>query len=192
MSKRLILAVAMTIGAALTGLAQTDVPVYVTLGNSGTTSASGYFHSSPSQQVRVVGVVATSDKAASVLSFSTGVTPATITSSNASGTTITVGVTNGITVNDVLVIESANGITNVTVSSFSNVTNLTVTPATGFATLRGDQVYKMSAATTIKCGATTAVYQGEAIYVGARGRPVRIVIDGTNACSLDSISGRYE
>ena len=173
-------------------MAQT-VPTYTTKNASGTTTCEVHFPANPQQQVRIVGAIATSDKAASVLSWRTGSTPYTISATNAAGTTITVSYTNGLAANDVLVIQKANGTCiSGTISSFANSTNITLAATTGAQTLPGDEVYKMSAATTIKVGATTVTYQGEAIYVGTRGRPVRVVLDGTSACSLDSITARYE
>jgi len=155
-------------------MAQT-VPTYTTKNASGTTTCEVHFPANPQQQVRIVGAIATSDKAASVLSWRTGSTPYTISATNAAGTTITVSYTNGLAANDVLVIQKANGTCiSGTIRSFATSTNITL------------------AATTIKVGATTVTYQGEAIYVGTRGRPVRVVLDGTSACSLDSITARYE
>jgi len=166
---------------------------YLTKNSSGAASCEVHFPADPLKQIRLVGAVATSDKAASVLSIRTGATPYTIGSSNASGGTISVTRTNGLAANDVLVIVNANGThTSAVIAAFANTTNITLVATNGVVTLPGDEVYKMSAATTLKCGAATVNYQGEAIYSGTRGRPVRVVLDGTSACSLDAITARYD
>ena len=166
---------------------------YVTKNASGTTSCEVHFPADPQAQIRLVGAIATSDKAASVLSIRTGTTPYVIGSSNASGGTISVTTTNGLAADDVLVIVNADGThTSAVIAAFLNTTNITLVATNGVVTLPGDEVYKMSAATTLKCAAATVNYQGEAIYSGNRGRPVRVVLDGTSACSLDAITVRYD
>jgi hypothetical protein len=168
-------------------------PVYKTVTASGATAATAYLPSSGGLQARVVGVIATSDKAGSVITFTTGSTPATISATNASGTTITVARTNGLAAADVLVIEGVNGVTNATISSFTGATNITLASNTGFITLPGDQVYKMGTPVTLRIGAVTnASFQGSAIYVGNPGRPIKAVVDGTSAVTIDALSAHYE
>lgn len=185
-----LLAISTTL-CATAALAST--PSYETLNGSGSTAAEVIFPAKPDQQIRVVGAIATSDKAASVLSFRTGAMPVSISASNAAGTGITVTRTNGLAPNDLIVIQRADGTTaSGTIASFPASTNITLNATTGTITLPGDQVYKLGAATTLKCGAATVNYQGEAIFVGRFGRPIRCVLDGTSACSLDSVTARYE
>lgn len=170
-------------------------PTFVNKTATGTTSAEVIFPADPALQIRVVTAFATSDKAASVLSFTSGAGAYVISAANVAGTTITVSQTNGLAPSDVLIISAANGSTNYarTISSFANSTNIVLTASTQNATAVGDSVYKMSAATTIKVAAASVTYNGDAIYVGAsQGRPVRCVLDGTSACSIDSMSARYE
>ena len=52
----------------------------------------------------------------------------------------------------------------------------------------GDAIWKLSSASTIKVGSATVNYQGDAVYIGNRGAPVRVVLDGTSACSLDAVT----
>lgn len=170
-------------------------PAFVNKSATGTTSAEVIFPPDPALQIRVVTAFATSDKAASVLSFTTGVGAYVISAANVAGTTITVSQTNGLAPNDFVMVCAANGSTNYVrqISAFGNSTNITLTASTQNATAVGDSVYKMSAATTIKVAAASVTYNGDAIYVGSsQGRPVRCVLDGTSACSIDSMSARYE
>lgn len=175
---------------ALSAMAQ---PVYQSGTATGTTAATLIWNPNPLQQVRLVGTVATSDKAGSVLSFRTGTTATSISLSNPTGTTITVARTNGIDANALIVWVRADGSTNKlsTVSSLS-YTNLTLAATIGNTTLPGEEVFVMSAAQTLPVGAATQSYQGEAIFVGNKGRPVSCVLDGTSACTINSQSARYE
>lgn len=173
----------------------TAAPEYVTKNASGTTAATVYFPADALKQPRLVGVIATSDKAASVLSIRAGVGAYTIMVANSTTTSTThwLNTTNGLAANDVLVLQKADGtMASSTVSALE--TNMVTTAAGGFgvAVLPGDQVYKMSAATSIKVGAATLSTHGPSIYAGNRGRPIRIVLDGTSACSVDSSTAVYE
>lgn len=189
----MLLTAALLAGFAVSAWAQYTVPTFVTQTASGTTTSVTYFATSPLQQVRIVGAIASSDLATANLMFKTGTTPLSITKSNALGTTIDVSYTNGFAVGDFVLLEKANGVmTNAQIASFTGSTNITF----GYnipQTLVGDQIYKLGAATKLLVGATTNKnYQGEAIFVGQKGRPVQVYVDGTSACSLDSITARYE
>lgn len=173
--------------------APAQVPSYTTLNSSGTSTSVVYFATGPDRQVRIVGAVASSDLAAARMSFTTGTTPLSITKSNAAGTTIDVARTNGFTVGDFVLVEKATGvITNAMIASFTGATNIVFANNVP-QTLVGDQIYKMSSAVTLWVGVfTNRAYMGEAVYVGNRGRPVQVIVNGTSACSLDSVTGRYE
>jgi hypothetical protein len=189
---RQILACGAVLVVALSANAAGD---YVTKNASGTTSATVYFNAEPLKQVRLVGAIATSDKAASVLSIRAGTSSYVIISNNATTTATDhfLTFTNGLAANDVLMLQRADGTAASGIVS-AVVTNKVTLTSGGFgsAVAAGDQIYKLSAATTIKVGAATAVYQGEALYAGTRGRPIRVVLDGTSACSLDSVTARYD
>ena len=177
---------------ALPALGQT-VPTFVTYTGSGTTTAWVQCASSPMQQIRVVQAIASSDLAGANLLFSSGTVPNTITKSNALGTTIDVAYTNGFAVGDLVILEKADGtVTNAQITAFTGATNIVF----GFnipQTLPGDQIYKMSTPVKLWVGVfTNRVYSGEAIFVGNRGRPVQVLVNGTSACSLDAITARYE
>jgi len=70
------------------------------------------------------------------------------------------------------------------IAGLSGGTNIVFTDKV-MATLPGDQVYKLSAAALLPVGAATANYQGEAIFVGNRGRPVSVSINATSACRAE-------
>ena len=177
---------------ALPALGQ-SVPTFVSYTGSGTTTAWVQCASSPMQQIRVVQAIASSDLAGANLLFSSGTVLNTITKSNALGATIDVAYTNGFAVGDLVILEKANGtVTNAQIASFTGATNITFSfniPQT----LVGDQIYKMSPPEKLWVGViTNRVFSGEAIFVGNRGRPVQVLVNGTSACSLDAITARYE
>ena len=188
-----IIVAAVVVCLAMPARAQYTVPTFVTLAASGTTTSVVYFASSPAQQIRVVQTIASSDLASANLLLSTGVTPLSITKSNASGTTIDVAYTNGFAVGDQVVLETAAGvITNQAIASFTGSTNIVFANSVPITRI-GDQIYKMSTAVKLWTGVfTNRVLSGEAIYVGNKGRPVQVLLNSTSAGSLDAITARYE
>jgi hypothetical protein len=191
--KNILLTGALAIGLAISVSAQVGSPIFITQTASGTTTAVTFFATSPTLQMRVVGAIASSDLVSANLTFKSGTTPLSITKSNALGTTIDVGYTNGFAVGDIVLLEKATGvITNAQIASFTGATNIVFSYNIP-QTLVGDQIYKLGAATTLGVGAqTNRNYQGDALFVGQRGRPVQVLVNGTSACSLDSITARYE
>jgi hypothetical protein len=189
--KNLILAAALAIGLSIPARAQT-VPTYSTLTASGTTTAVVYFATSPFQQVRIVNAFATSDLSSGQMSFQSGVTPMTVAYTNAAGTQVGVAATNGFTVGTWCLIETKAGVTtNGIVASFGAATNI-VFAQNVCATVPGDQIYSLSSPVAMTVGAASVTWSGDALYVGNRGRPVMVRVNGTSACSLDTITGRYE
>ena len=191
--RKTILTLGLAIGLAITATAQITIPTYTTLSASGTTTSVVYFATSPVQQLRVVQTVASSDLASANLLLSTGVTPLSITKTNAAGTTIDVAYTNGFTTGDQVVLETAAGvITNQAIASFTGSTNIVFANNVPI-TRPGDQIYKMSTPVKLWVGVfTNRAMAGEAIFVGNRGRPVQVLLNGTSANSLDAVTGRYE
>jgi hypothetical protein len=191
--KNILLTAALAIGLAISVSAQVGSPTFITQTASGTTTAVTFFATSPTLQTRVVGAIASSDLASANLTFKSGTTPLSITKSNALGTTIDVGYTNGFAVGNIVLLEKATGvITNAQIASFTGATNIVFSYNIP-QTLVGDQIYKLGAATTLWVGVqTNRNYQGEALFVGQRGRPVQVLVNGTSACSLDSITARCE
>jgi hypothetical protein len=192
MKNTLLLGIAL-VASALACLAGT--PTYLSKNATGTTSAEVIFLPDPSLQIRMVGCIGTSDKAASVFSFRTGTGAYVVTSATVNATNIVLNSTNGIGISTNIIIVTGAGVASsaTTHSALSGTsTNVWITATNSIVPAVGDQVYLLGPATTIKCGATTGNYQGEAIYVGNPGRPVRCVLDGTSACSIDSLTARYE
>jgi len=173
------------------------VPFYQTATATGSTLSIVYFPAQPLQQIRVVGAICTSDLGGSVLSLSSGIGAYTILSNaTSSATTIYVASTNGLTSGDALVLQTW-GATNAydTVASNPTASNAVVITTGGFgaAVRAGDQLYKMTAASTIPVGSNGTVnYQGEALFVGNKGRPVRATLNGTSLNTINAITARYE
>jgi hypothetical protein len=191
--RKILITAALLVGFATSAWAQYTIPTFVTQTASGTSTAVTYFATSPLQQIRIVGAIASSDLSSANITFKTGTTPLSITKSNALGTTIDVAYTNGFAVGDFVLLEKLSGVmTNAQIASFTGSTNITF----GYnipQTLVGDQIYKLGTATTLWCGVqTNRNYQGEALFVAQRGRPVQVIVNGTSACSLDSVTARYE
>ena len=117
--KRIITAFALAVAFAVPVMGQAEVPTYVTKTASGTTTAAVYFATSPYQQARIVGAIASSDLSGANMTFRTGSTPLSIIKTNAAGTTIDVGATNGFAAGDWVVVETAAGVmTNGVIASF--------------------------------------------------------------------------
>ena|ERR1017187_1499841 len=178
------------LASALPGWAQT-IPSYTTLTASGSTTATVVFATSPFQQVRIVTAFATSDLSTSKLAFRTGVTPLTVAYTNGV-TQVGVSATNGFAVGTWVLIETkAGATTNAQIASFGAATNIIFT-SNAIATTPGDQIYSLSAPVLLTVGSNSVTFTGDALYVGNRGRPVMVYVNGTSACSLDTVSGRYE
>ena len=184
--------VALVAATGLSALAQ-QLPVFVTQSASGTTTSFVSFATSPMQQIRMVGAIASSDLSSANILIRGGTTPVTCAYTNPAGTSFGVAATNGFYVGDFVVIEKVSGaITNGQITAFGAATNI-VLGQNVFATVPGDQMYRLDAGVKLWCGVqTNRNYQGDALYVGQRGRPVHVIVNGTSACSLDSITGRYE
>lgn len=192
--KRLITGIGLVCGLAMAALAQ-NATTYTNVSASGTTSAEAFFPADPTLQVRVVGCIGTSDKAASVFSFRTGTRKYTVTSATLNATNIVINSTNGFGPSTNIIIQTAAGVcTSATTHSVlsGTTTNIWITATNSTVPAVGDTIFLLGSATTIKCAAATTVYQGSAIYVGQPGRPVRCILDGTSACSIDSLTAHYD
>lgn len=178
--KKTFRTIGLAVGLAVS-VAVADSPSYQQATGAHATATAVYFAADPFLQARVVGVIYTTDLVGAVLTFKSGTTPYTVSATNLNTTTLTVASTNGLTTSDSLIIQSATGsITNIAISSFPQSTNITLANIPGFNTVPGDQAYKVGTATTL--GAFTNVnysLQGEAIFVGSRGRPVMVTLNST-------------
>jgi len=189
-----ILGLAWTLTLPLAAFGQGTVPQFVTYRSSGTTTSWVQIASSPMQQCRVVQAIASSDLAGANLLFSSGVTPVTVTYSNALGTTVSVGYTNGFgPAGQLCTLERAGTIlTNMQIASFTGSTNIVFTYNIP-ATVPGDQIYTMSTPVKLWVGVfTNRPFSGEAVYVGNKGRPVQVLLNGTSACSIDALTVKFE
>lgn len=159
-----------------------------------TTSAVVIFPAVGNSRVRVTGLMGKSDKATSVWNIRSGVGEYTLTATNAStGTNIFVSNVSGLVSNDVIILQNIDGTcTSAIVWGTNNVTNLIVTAAIGVNGAIGDKVYELGTAQTINVGAATVNYQGNGYHVSRGGVPVRIILDGTSACSIDAATAIYE
>jgi hypothetical protein len=181
--------------AAGLGLSAWAQPVYQTFTASGTSSAALIVPASPLQQARVVTAIATSDKAGSLLTLKSGVGAykVGVANTNTDATNIVLTTTTGLASNDVVVVQISGSNFVRTVWGTSNSTNLLLTAAVLNAVTTKSEVFKLGSAVTLGVGAATnKAYTGEAVYVGNRGRPIYVTVDGTSACSVDSLSVRYE
>ncbi len=181
MIKKLLIAVGLVCSVALA-----DSPSYNTQTATHATLSKGYFAADPVLQPRLVGVIYTTDLVGAQLKLYAGTTAYSVSASNQNTTTITVASTNGLTTSDTLFIQTQTGlITNIAISSFPQSTNITLANIPGFNTVPGDSVYKQSAATV--WGAFTNVsysIQGEALFVGSRGRPIMFTLNSTTTNSI--------
>jgi len=176
------------------------LPTFKTTSASGTTSAVAYFVADPNSQIRVVSANLTSDLATSTLALRTGAGAYYQTITNAASSSITNGIssTNGLVPSSVMVLQHAGACYSSTLSLWT--TNAAGAPVIvlasggwGVNASVGDDIYQMSAATTVGVGAVTNQWQnGDALYVGNYGRPVMATLTGTGACSINVLSAHYD
>lgn len=161
---------------------------------SGSTSATVIFPANGTQKIRVTGLMGKSDKATSVWSIRSGISAYALTATNATtSTNLYVADYTGIAANDVIILQNADGTcTAATVFGVANTTNIQLTAQIGVAGAIGDVVYELGTAQTLNVGAATVNYQGAAYHLTRGGVPVRIVLDGTSACSIDAATVSYE
>ena len=192
-----MIASVLTAGVALLAIAAT--PNYTTKSANGNAASPAglIFPADPNLQLRLVSANWQSDTNIAVLSFTSGDAAYVITAANASSSGVTQAVNSvtGLAASDVLVLQKTTGACYAaSLSSTNNGTNAVLASGGwGVATVAGDEVFKMSSATTIPVGATTNAQNGEAIYVGNYGRPVRVVLTPAAVTNrLTSVTGRYE
>lgn len=71
-------------------------------------------------------------------------------------------------------------------------TNYTTTVAPATTVVPGDKVYWMKASSYIPLGAANKAVNGPGIFAGQRDLPMLIEVDGTSACSINTVTARYE
>lgn len=140
-------------------------------------------------------ISATSDKAGSALQFY-NVTTNTDCNFVSTTTSIPVRSTNGIAVNDIIVLRHAIDDTyeRRIVTTFTSATNLTVTVAPTVAMAVGDFVYRCATnGAYIPVGNATVQIIGTVagIYAGQPNMPLLIDLDATSACQINLATARY-
>jgi hypothetical protein len=187
-------------------LAQSASPQYQTLADGGIAAvpAETDFLAKPALQARLISVNYQSDTNNAQLQISTGVSAFGITTTNqlSSSTTNQINSTNGLSAGAVLFLQQGGAAYIGTVSTWNQTTNSgpyggtnVVLTAGGFgvATSVGDVVYQMGTPTVIGIGATTNWLNGEAIFVGNVGKPLRVLLTPALATNnLNSATVRYE
>jgi|ERR1051326_7223300 hypothetical protein len=161
---------------------------YETKSASGTTSAQVLFNTDSHLPTRVVSLDVTSDLSSSTLTFQSGIVSYTL-SASATNTATNVIVTSYGTLasNDVVLIQTAAGsLTNATVYSVANLTNVTFTAQIGLILAANDQLFKLGNSRTLTIGATTVRLNGEAIFIADQDQPFVLKITGTSACSINN------
>jgi hypothetical protein len=143
---------------------------------------------------RINFISATSDKAGSVVQFYTSGAPVTITAAGAATNTVTAVGTGNFSGSDIVIVRhvSADTYERAVVDSVT-ATNITWSANLGSATAIGDLLYKASTASTIPVGNATVTVNaaGGGLFNGREGRPTLLVLDGTSACQLNTVSGEF-
>ena len=137
---------------------------------------------------------ATSDKAASLLTFKSLSKFAIVTAASAAAqAVINAPPYAGAAANDVVVLFSlvtGTGIRGV-VSAVDGVAGtITLTANLGLALAPGDMVYLMTARAQIPVGAATKEANAPTVFVVLDG-PALIELDGTSACRINLVAGEY-
>lgn len=193
MKNKIILAA--LLATTLAVLAGTPAYSTKTAGGNNTTGASVIFPADPALQIRIVGVNWQSDTNNAVLQCSSGVGAYVLLATNTTtGVTQTVNTVTGMAANDILVLEHAGVGYAATLSSTNGGTNAVLASgAWGVTPAIGDSVYKMSDIASLPIGNTTNWQAGEAIYVGNRGRPVRLLLTPAAVTNrINSATAFYE
>lgn len=194
--KKILTITGLAVGLSLVGMAATPSYTSLSAGGNATAGAAVNFPSSRGQQLRLVSVQWQSDTNNGALQFSTGAGAYSIIATNAATTTTSnaVNTTAGLVANSTVILEHL-GTCYVTTIASTNGANGMILASGGWGVLPsvGDSVYQMGTASTVTVGATTNWQNGEALYVGDPGRPVRVVLTPASTTNrLNSVSGRYQ
>jgi hypothetical protein len=190
-------AAGLAVAACLGPRAEAATPAYRSFSAAGnaTTGATALLPALPGNQIRLVSVQWQSDSNTAVLQFQTGVGQYTLTATNtSSGVTQVVASTAGIVTNSLLVLQRDGTPYAATIVQTNNGTNIVLgTGAWGVAPQIGDNVYQLGPTNSVPIGATTNWQNGEALYVGNLGRPLRLCLTPALVTNrLTSITARYE
>ena len=162
-------------------------------GNAGSTLSNVVVPASGRDRIRVQYVNATSDKAASLLTFKAPTKSTTVTATSASNQTVINCVPYaGAAANDIVVLFSAvtgTGIRGVVASVQAGV-SITLNANLGLALAPGDMVHLMATFGQIPVGAATKETNAPTVFVVNEG-PGLIELDGTAACRVNLVAGEY-
>ncbi len=162
-------------------------------GNAGSTLSHVVVPASGRDRIRVQYVSATSDKAASLLTFKAPSKSTVVTATSAANQTVINCVPYaGAAANDIVVLFSAvtgTGIRGVVASVQAGV-SITLNANLGLALAPGDMVHLMATFGQIPVGAATKEANAPTVFVVNEG-PGLIELDGTAACRVNLVAGEY-
>src|ERR1051326_224694 len=129
---------------------------YETKSASGTTAAQVLFNTDSHLPTRVVSLDVTSDLSTSTLTFQSGTVSYTLSASATNtATNVIVSSYGTLASNDVVIIQTTTGLlTNATVYSVANLTNVNFTAQIGLILAANDQLFKLGNTRTLTIGAT--------------------------------------
>ena len=163
-------------------------------GNAGSTLSHVVVPAGGRDRVRVQYVNATSDKAASLLTFKAPSTSTTVSAISASAQAVVNCVPyTGAAANDVVVLFSfatGTAVRGVVSSVDAGAGTITLGANLGLALAPGDTVHLMTSRAQIPVGAATKEANAPTVFVVLEG-PALIELDGTSACRINLVAGEY-
>lgn len=179
-------------------VAHAQIATYITSNANGLAASPAeiVFRAHPDAQIRVVSIQWQSDTNNAALEFQTavGAYSVAVTNPTTTFTTQAVNTTSGLITNRLLVLQHLGATYKALLVATNNGTNVVLdTGGWGVLASVGDSIFPLSTTNRIPVGATTNWQNGEALYVGGKGRPVRIRLNPsltTNA--LPAVTVRYE
>lgn len=163
-------------------------------GDAGTTLSHAVIPAGGRDRVRIQYVSATSDKAASLLTFRSASETATVLAASASNQKV-IGAAPyaGAAQNDVVVLLSkatGQAIRGVVDAVDAVAKTITLKANLGLALAPGDTVHLMAAKGQIPVGAATKEANAPTVFAALEG-PVLVELDGTAACRINLVAGEY-
>ena len=194
--KKLILITCLSLAAAFKSPAATPSYSNKNAGGNGTSGAEVIFPADPQGQIRLVSVQWQSDTNTGALEFQTavGAYTASYTNRSTTDTTQCVSSTSGLVTNTWLVLQHLGVCYKALLVATNSGTNAILgSGGWGVISSVNDAVYPLSTTNTISVGATTNWQNGEALFVGNLGRPVRVQLTPALTTNrLNSVTARYE
>jgi hypothetical protein len=163
-------------------------------GNAGTTLSHVVIPAGGRDRVRVQYASATSDKAASLLTFRSQSRVSTVTAISAANQTV-IGAPPypGAAANDVVVlfsIATGVGVRGVVASVDAMAGTITLNANLGLALAPGDAISLMTSRGQVPVGAATKEVNAPTVFAVNEG-PALIELDGTAACRINLVAGEY-